>query len=256
MLRYSNRSIFGLMETAPGFSMFSPFNATDVDNYNKVLGKLLYNLRTVAATGDSMRKYGTANVTGPNFQDIYSLMQCTPDLRYLDCNECLESAIASLPSCCENKIGGRVIRPSCNIRYENYRFYDQLINVEPKVPPPSTSPSTNHTSSKGKGHTSRRAMMIAIPVVIVILVLCFIWIYLRLLAKKHTKTIKIPSEDDDDEITTLESLQLSFETVRVATNDFADSNKLGESGFGAVYKAWRNHEMHSYWFTLCPRQCS
>lgn len=48
--------------------------------------------------------------------------------------------------------------------------------------------------------------------------------------------ISVPSEDDDDEITTLESLQLSFETVRVATNDFADSNKLGESGFGAVYK--------------------
>jgi hypothetical protein len=68
-------------------------------------------------------------------------MQCTPDINYLDCNQCLVQAIANLPSCCGNKIGGRVIRPSCNLRYENYRFYE--LNVQPPPPPP-TSPSTNH----------------------------------------------------------------------------------------------------------------
>jgi len=30
-------------------------------------------------------------------------------------------------------------------------------------------------------------------------------------------------------------LQLDFDTIRVATEDFSDSNKLGEGGFGAVY---------------------
>jgi hypothetical protein len=99
------------METFPDFSIPNPFNATDVDRYNQVLGKLLYGLKTEAATGDSMKKYATRNVTGPNFQDIYSLMQCTPDISYLDCNQCLDQAKASLPSCCVNKAGGRVIRP-------------------------------------------------------------------------------------------------------------------------------------------------
>jgi len=64
MLRYASRSIFGLMETEPGLSMWNPFNATDVDNYNKVLRKLLYDLKNQAATGDSMKKYATSNVTG------------------------------------------------------------------------------------------------------------------------------------------------------------------------------------------------
>jgi len=68
-------------------------------------------------------------------------MQCTPDISYLDCNQCLDQAIASLPSCCENKIGGRVIRPSCILRYESYRFYE--FNALPRLPPP-TSLSTNH----------------------------------------------------------------------------------------------------------------
>lgn len=146
MLRYSNRSIFGLMETKPGLSMWNPFNATDADEYNKVLGKLLYGLKSKAASGDSMKKYATANETGPNFQDIYSLMQCTPDVSYLDCNQCLDQAIARLPSCCENKIGGRVIRASCNLRYESYPFYEFPVLL-PSSPP--RTPSTNHTSSQG-----------------------------------------------------------------------------------------------------------
>lgn len=39
-----------------------------------------------------------------------------------------------------------------------------------------------------------------------------------------------------DEDTRAESLQFDFATVRVATNNFSDANKLGQGGFGAVYK--------------------
>jgi len=41
--------------------------------------------------------------------------------------------------------------------------------------------------------------------------------------------------EDDDEIKIAESLQFNFDTIRVATEDFSDSNKLGQGGFGAVY---------------------
>ncbi|XP_028803260.1 putative receptor-like protein kinase At4g00960 [Neltuma alba] len=40
-----------------------------------------------------------------------------------------------------------------------------------------------------------------------------------------------PSEAND----AADSLQMDFETIRMATNDFADANKLGQGGFGAVY---------------------
>ena len=40
----------------------------------------------------------------------------------------------------------------------------------------------------------------------------------------------------DDEVIRAESLQFDFATVRVATNNFSDANKLGQGGFGAVYK--------------------
>ena len=39
-----------------------------------------------------------------------------------------------------------------------------------------------------------------------------------------------------DEIRSVESLQLGVGTIKVATDDFSDANKLGQGGFGVVYK--------------------
>ncbi|KHN01548.1 hypothetical protein glysoja_037902 [Glycine soja] len=38
MLRYSNRSIFGLMEISPDSQQLNANNATDMDQFNQVLG--------------------------------------------------------------------------------------------------------------------------------------------------------------------------------------------------------------------------
>ena len=40
----------------------------------------------------------------------------------------------------------------------------------------------------------------------------------------------------DDEFRSVESLQFDFSTIRVATDDFSEANKLGQGGFGVVYK--------------------
>ena len=39
-----------------------------------------------------------------------------------------------------------------------------------------------------------------------------------------------------NDITTAESLQFDFVTIESATNKFSEDNKLGEGGFGQVYK--------------------
>lgn len=36
----------------------------------------------------------------------------------------------------------------------------------------------------------------------------------------------------------MESLQFDLSTIKSATNDFSDDNKLGEGGFGEVYKVY------------------
>lgn len=41
-----------------------------------------------------------------------------------------------------------------------------------------------------------------------------------------------------DDISTVESLQHAVSTIRGATDDFSDQKKLGQGGFGAVYKVY------------------
>lgn len=147
MLRYSNRSLFNTMETAPSFFMWNLENATDFDQFNQALRNLLDSLVGHATPGDSKRKVAAANISGPAFQNIFALVQCTPDLSERDCTECLSGVIAELPQCCDGKKGGRIVRPSCNFRYETYSFYDPT-NVEipeatPPPPPPAPTPAPN-----------------------------------------------------------------------------------------------------------------
>jgi hypothetical protein len=41
---------------------------------------------------------------------------------------------------------------------------------------------------------------------------------------------------NDADIESIDSLLLDISTLRTATDNFAESNRLGEGGFGAVYK--------------------
>ena len=44
------------------------------------------------------------------------------------------------------------------------------------------------------------------------------------------------SVDAGDQISVVECLQFDFGKIKVATQNFSDANKLGEGGFGVVYK--------------------
>ena len=160
MLRYSDRNIFGVVDTSSTYYLWNPSDALDVDQFTQVVNNLMDSLRINATAGDYRRKYATADVNGPRFQHIYGLVQCTPDLSGQQCDDCLVKAISEIPTCCNNKKGGRVLHPSCNIRYESYSFYGPTAEAPPPSPPPSPSPmpspppsrsTNNNTSSEGKG---------------------------------------------------------------------------------------------------------
>lgn len=136
MLRYSNKTIFGVLETGPTYYMWNVNNVTDdVSLFNQALQDLLRRLRDTAASGNSQKKFATGDMTA-SFRTIYALEQCTPDLSELQCSDCLDRAIGEIPNCCSGKIGGRVLKPSCNFRFETERFYNPTANSPPPSPPP------------------------------------------------------------------------------------------------------------------------
>ena len=139
VLRYSNRSFFSTVDEKPMFGLLNTLDVTDPTKFNQLLSASLIELLVELAKETSnvptgANKFGTKQVTMTNFQTLYSLVQCTPDLYGTDCNNCLQDAIKLLPSCCSGKQGGRIVFPSCNLRYELYQFYETVATVPPPSP--------------------------------------------------------------------------------------------------------------------------
>ncbi|GJZ85700.1 cysteine-rich receptor-like protein kinase 26 [Tanacetum coccineum] len=91
-----------------------------------------------AAAGNSLLKFAAWNVTGPDFTSIYGLVQCSPDILYQQCNDCLIDALNNFSNIIghSGKIGGRALLPMCNFRYENYPFLNRSTSIPPSSPPP------------------------------------------------------------------------------------------------------------------------
>ena len=93
-VRYSNNSIFGVMETTPTkYLATGPRDdlVSKLTEFNEVLSTLFYDLRVRASAGGIFRKVAVGNATYLN-HTIYGLMQCSPDLSEMDCSNCLVDA--------------------------------------------------------------------------------------------------------------------------------------------------------------------
>ncbi|KAK1557988.1 hypothetical protein Q3G72_035440 [Acer saccharum] len=120
-----------------------------------------------------------------------------------------------------------------------YPFYNENLTETPAPAPTPVlrSPPSPGSLTRPKGNNNR-LLIIAIVVPIVVSVLLFVlgYCFLAWRARGRKKFNAIPEEIDANDITTVESLQFDFGTIQAATNNFSTNNKLGEGGFGEVYK--------------------
>ncbi|XP_054788082.1 cysteine-rich repeat secretory protein 38-like [Prosopis cineraria] len=121
--QYSSRPLLGYLDPEFSYSFNNPQDAIDVEEYTSALHDLLQRLKSEAASGDSRRKVAVGSKPAGQFETVYGLVQCKPDMSRQNCDACLEKAISDIPLCCKNKIGGRVIKLSCNLRFEKGQFY-------------------------------------------------------------------------------------------------------------------------------------
>ena len=151
LLRYSNRAFFATMDQDPGVFLFKSDQniADEPERFNRLVATTMNDTVTQATIATSGgKKFAVEEVYFTKSLNLYSLAQCTPDLSSSDCNRCLRIATSILPSCCSQKPGASILYPSCNVRYETFKFYN-MTTVAAKPPPPP-DPPTPLTRPKGK----------------------------------------------------------------------------------------------------------
>ncbi|XP_066168888.1 cysteine-rich receptor-like protein kinase 10 isoform X2 [Oryza sativa Japonica Group] len=211
---------------------------------------MLVNATADYAAKDSVRRFGTGemgfNVFDSPYHNIFSLAQCTPDMSEADCRSCLGDIIRRMmPKYFVGKPGGRVFGVRCNFRFEAYEFFSgrpllQLSGLPPSPPPPGLSaPSGLPPSPPGGGDTGpgTQILVIILPLVAISSVAAIsicMWNIRKKRRWRRAENLSAPDTAEDFE--SIKSTLLSLSSLQVATDNFDENKKLGEGGFGAVYK--------------------
>ncbi|KAK1303136.1 Cysteine-rich receptor-like protein kinase 8 [Acorus calamus] len=237
LLRYSNIRFFNSADTSLIFYMWNVNNVSDPTPFFKTLNGLMGSLVNRAANDTSAEMFATGDMAVNSTQRVYGLVQCTRDLSGNSCASCLRDAVGQIPACCAGKMGGRVIGPNCNLRYEVARFYGNLsvrtAVSPPPLPPPPTTTTTTVIAQGSKKHGLRTTLTIIIPVLSFVVIATIVFAYLRKV--KRVKNVRIDYADVN-QIEDIEPQVFDLAMLRIATDNFSDVNKLGEGGFGVVYK--------------------
>eukprot|EP01018_Ginkgo_biloba_P036586 Gb_16373 [translate_table: standard] len=226
-LRFENYSFFARLDTtsAPLYKWITR-NVTNPDAFAVSLRSFLYGLSAEAPKNDKFFAYGTKD--DPS---IYAAVQCWRDLSIDDCTACLKTATEKVSQRFDGKAGARALFGSCFIRFETYPFFSVASSLSPE-----------QTSSK----STLAIIFGVIGGTLMLLIVCLFAIRRKIRAVIRCgnpviiRQEKGPNaeiyEDFSESILGYEHMFFKMETLMAATRNFDKDNKLGEGGFGPVYK--------------------
>lgn len=211
MLRYADQHLLLDPVTTAGQLMENQNTvpANQSDRFSKVLLSLMNEV--VEEVASSPRKFAFNKDKYTSSQTVYVLGQCTPDLSRENCSSCLKQAIKKLP---RNKIGARILWPSCNLRYEPNLFYNETFSPLPSPHPGKSSPSLSvnvffglrslrfrklcvMSDSKLNAGKGKKAIVIIIAIVVLLAVSAMLFIACYCFrAKRAKRTYETAAEHD------------------------------------------------------------
>ncbi|KGN49521.2 hypothetical protein Csa_003698 [Cucumis sativus] len=237
MLRFSVVNFFGILEMSPRILLYNSLNQSTFEDRDFVDLALVSNLVRDAKNANSMFKEGEVNIVGVDQR--FGLAQCTRDIGKRDCEICLTNLVDYAKGCCLRQRGWRVLAPNCNLRVEAFRFYG--------IPTPSL-PLDEEGGSRTRIIVITVSTVAATAVLLGLLLGSFLW---RKKRREMDRSDEFPLRNGSDQQPVYSLRQhfdetnhdndgdmhyFNFSTLKAATNNFSDVNKLGEGGFGPVYK--------------------
>lgn len=242
-LRISSQEFFGRL-TEGNKHQFNPEDTSDPVKFGFVVNETLSFLAQKTALESPATHYATKekDFELDSNETLHALVQCTADLTAPDCHKCLQEAISYVRDCCNFSIGARVLSQSCYLRYELYDFYE-----------PSEPVKKSGKKSWIKAFTISSLCLVAIS-------LCS-WIFFIIIKRKKDLAGRqgrplLTSDSahgilpfQHTPVNTLTKVQdhpyFDMRCILAATNNFSDTLKLGQGGFGPVYKGilWDGREV-------------
>ncbi|KAF7026106.1 hypothetical protein CFC21_038238 [Triticum aestivum] len=275
MLRFSNQNFLATnvndnILVIVSLDMFINIS-TRADSFRFLLFTLLNN--TAQSAANSSRRFITSRLDVSSLPTLYCLMQCTPDLTADDCAACFQPYSQITLKYMDGRKGGRLLGTRCSMRYEIYPFFqgDPMLslvselppmnNTMPPVtlyPPPQSQPQSpdaappppkaQATTQELHGRNSHRRALWIIAVVAPLLSIFLCVIFFIIWMRRQRKGTEIIHDqaatnrpEEDALVWRLEEKSseftlFDFSEILQATHNFSKENRLGQGGFGPVYK--------------------
>ncbi|KAF5943357.1 hypothetical protein HYC85_017434 [Camellia sinensis] len=211
---------------------------SDRVSFINVLKDFMNKISDEAILNPSNLMFVTGKTKFSRNESIYGLVQCTRDISHSDCRGCLNDEFGDLEACCGYRQGGTIFSRNCNMRFQLYQFYNE--------------PTIN-----GQRKKITVAMLVTGATTFVLAGLAAGCYVIQRQRSNGTQKVSSPADEERSQSALLHELAnppsvainqegefvssqelpfMELATIMAATDNFSDSNKLGQGGFGTVYK--------------------
>ncbi|KAJ1276962.1 hypothetical protein BS78_05G257100 [Paspalum vaginatum] len=229
--------------TEPLLPGWDPGNAESIASITQIIRAMLKETAWQAAYNSGAQMFATGRMdVGGGFPPLYAMAQCVPALTHRDCSSCLQVIGFMATDNFAGRQGGRLLALWCNLRYDTAQFYSghPMVTIESPVKDIVQPASRPVHGSKNKWGIIK--VLIPLLAVIVVLVISFTLIRQRCIKGKGSQhKAKMNVKEDEVIVWGLEDrssgfMVYDFSQILDATANFSEENKLGQGGFGPVYK--------------------
>ncbi|PIA48049.1 hypothetical protein AQUCO_01400559v1 [Aquilegia coerulea] len=221
LLRYESNGFFD-QTTLPGnVGVCANRTISQATTFDATVNSLLSDI--VAATpringffAASNREVGSGGII------VYAVAQCATTVSQTGCSDCLTVAYNNIESCPPDA-EGRALDAGCFLRYSDTAFFDG-------------NQTTDLTSFLRQGGASNKNKVIIGAVVGGVALLLFVAAFIIWYRFCRTKPKRERKGDILGATELRGPMNYSYKDLASATKNFSEENKLGQGGFGDVYK--------------------
>ncbi|KAM0067670.1 putative non-specific serine/threonine protein kinase [Helianthus debilis subsp. tardiflorus] len=219
-LRYESNWFYDqygiLPEVSPGVCGNSTSSRQSV--FETTVDGLLTNLSIATPKINGLYAAVKTSIVGTNTTTAYAIAQCAETATPNGCKSCLQLAYDNIRSCATDFSDGMAVLLGCFMRFSATAFFrnNQTTDITPFL-------------RDGRGRSSNKGAIIGgVGGLFLLLIGVLLW---------YSRSKGTTQGDSLYGVTKLQgSKDYSYSDLRKGTENFSDENKLGEGGFGDVYK--------------------